>query len=192
MDESKNSKKKRFESKKVVNQVNMEKLEETFGTCMEVHKIWECFKKNKFDMDITVAELKELFPSVKTDFLEKKYGDFTAPVPSELEVDHSNDSEVKKGLRTSEDVYNRIKWDPDFDKSEFIIGYEDRFVGIMEAQFSTFKCDDVTHEEFVPWHRVQYFKRNDIIVWDRKTRKDDIFDCVDSKSEEESKEISQE
>jgi len=74
-------------------------------------------------------------------------------------------------LRTSEAVYNRIKWDKEWNVDDFIVGYEDRFVGIMEIPFVEFATSDV------PFHRVRYFKRafNDEIMWDRATRLDKIF-----------------
>jgi len=37
---------------------------------------------------------------------------------------------VKKRLRTSEEVYNRIKWDKRFDPNDYILIYEDRFLGM--------------------------------------------------------------
>ena len=56
---------------------------------------------------------------------------------------------------------HRILWDPELKKEEFIVGYEDRFLGIME----------ITIEEYVgsqvKSHRIQYYKRNNKIVWDR-------------------------
>jgi hypothetical protein len=39
----------------------------------------------------------------------------------------NNNSKKKKKLRTSEEVYNRILWDPQYDREDFIIGYMDRY-----------------------------------------------------------------
>lgn len=35
-------------------------------------------------------------------------------------------------LRTSTDVYNRLMWDHQLDQGDYMIGYEDRFLGIKE------------------------------------------------------------
>ena len=62
----------------------------------------------------------------------------------------------------------------DFDTDEVIIGYEDRFVGIMETPFGKFDRE-ITSESFVPLHRIVYFKYQDKIVWDRRDKTDLIF-----------------
>jgi len=78
--------------------------------------------------------------------------------------------DAKKKLRTSVDVYHRIMWDPELRGTHtWIIGYEDRFVGIMETSVEEFANSEI------PWHRVQYFKRDNEIVWDRVARIDKIF-----------------
>lgn len=98
----------------------------------------------------------------------------------DLIVQHCNDNtedsdvsgEKKKKLRTIPDVMNRIRWDPTFNPSEFSIGYEDRFTGIEEVSWKDW--EEVFGLE-VPLHRIQYFKKNGNVVWDRHTRKDKIF-----------------
>jgi uncharacterized protein (UPF0248 family) len=67
-----------------------------------------------------------------------------------------------------------LQWDESFNKADFVVGYEDRFLGIMEVPVERFERD-VTSESFVPFHRVQYFKNKDEIVWDRRTKIDKIF-----------------
>jgi poly(A) polymerase Pap1/uncharacterized protein (UPF0248 family) len=71
----------------------------------------------------------------------------------------------KASIGTSEQIFNRIKWDPQFNPDEFYMGYEDRFLGMQEVAFHDFRKED-----FIPWHRVWYFKQNGKIVWDRKAR----------------------
>ena len=56
-----------------------------------------------------------------------------------------------------------------------MVGYLDRFEGMMEVDLSLWENRDPTEETFIPWHRVQYFKQNGEIVWDRRTREDYIF-----------------
>ncbi|KAM0557916.1 hypothetical protein ACHAPJ_005080 [Fusarium lateritium] len=79
-------------------------------------------------------------------------------------------------FRTAADVLNRLRWDANFDPSDFIVGYEDRFLGARERAVEQWKSEQ-TDEEFIPQHRILYFKRrNDgAIVWERRRRIDDIF-----------------
>jgi uncharacterized protein (UPF0248 family) len=78
--------------------------------------------------------------------------------------------EKKNKLRTSEDVYDRIKWDQSFAQDDFIIGYTDRFRGMMEIPFLEF-----TPGGDIPYHRIYYFRNSEGFVWDRETRFDLIF-----------------
>lgn len=66
--------------------------------------------------------------------------------------------EKKPKFRTAADVMNRLKWDPQIDSSEYIIGYEDRFLGARERPLAAWKTEQ-TDEEFIPLHRILYFKR---------------------------------
>ncbi|KAI4634436.1 hypothetical protein J4E83_001754 [Alternaria metachromatica] len=83
-------------------------------------------------------------------------------------------------LRPASDVLNRLRWDPSLDPSDYIIGYEDRFLGAKETGLEKWKTEQ-TDEEFIPQHRILYFKkkggedgRGDV-VWERATRIDKIF-----------------
>ncbi|KAI1176780.1 hypothetical protein F4777DRAFT_577685 [Nemania sp. FL0916] len=79
-------------------------------------------------------------------------------------------------FRSSADVINRIRWDPTMDSGDYIVGYEDRFLGAMERALDAWKSEQ-TDEEFIPQHRILYFKRKSDgqIVWDRKERRDTVF-----------------
>ncbi|KAK2006600.1 endonuclease/Exonuclease/phosphatase [Colletotrichum eremochloae] len=79
-------------------------------------------------------------------------------------------------FRTALDVLNRLRWDPDMDTNDFIIGYEDRFLGPQEKALSAWKSEQ-THEEFIPQHRILWFKRrsDNVIVWHRSERIDLLF-----------------
>ncbi|EGU81216.1 hypothetical protein FOPG_03329 [Fusarium oxysporum f. sp. conglutinans race 2 54008] len=79
-------------------------------------------------------------------------------------------------FRTAADVLNRLRWDPNFDSGDYIIGYEDRFLGARERAVEHWKTEQ-TDEEFIPQHRILYFKRREdnAIVWERRTRIDEIF-----------------
>jgi len=84
--------------------------------------------------------------------------------------------ETGKKFRTAADVINRIRWDPEIESSEFLVGYEDRFVGAREKALDAWKSEQ-TDEEFIPQHRILYFKRKNDgeVLWERRTRKDEIF-----------------
>ena len=88
-------------------------------------------------------------------------------------------------LRPALDVINRIKWDPSLDSGDFLIGYEDRFKGIREMDVGKWKMEQ-TDLEFIPLHRVAYFKRrgDGVVVWDRETKNDLLFRNAIGESEE--------
>lgn len=78
-------------------------------------------------------------------------------------------------LRPASEVLNRLRWDPNLDPSEYVVGYEDRFVGAKETGLERWKTEQ-TDEEFIPQHRILYFKKKGgEIVWERRTRVDRIF-----------------
>lgn len=80
-------------------------------------------------------------------------------------------------LRPAQDVMNRIRHDEDLRVSDYVVGYRDRHVGIMEKAVENWSFDGVEEEEFIPLHRVVYFKRisDGHIVWHRENRVDEIF-----------------
>jgi len=75
----------------------------------------------------------------------------------------------KNKLRSSEVIYNRIKWDPCLDKETCLIGYLDRFKGEQEMLFENWRRNPL---DIIPWHRVIYFKLGGQVVWDKRTRLD--------------------
>ncbi|KAK4043344.1 2'-5' RNA ligase superfamily-domain-containing protein [Parachaetomium inaequale] len=81
-----------------------------------------------------------------------------------------------KKFRTAADAINRIRWDPQLDSSDYLVGYEDRFTGPQEEELDAWKGEQ-TDEEFIPQHRILYFKRKSDgrVVWDRRTRWDELF-----------------
>ncbi|KAG7287983.1 hypothetical protein NEMBOFW57_007503 [Staphylotrichum longicolle] len=84
-----------------------------------------------------------------------------------------------KKFRTAADAMNRIRWDPELDSSDYVVGYEDRFTGAQEKELEAWKSEQ-TDEEFIPQHRILYFKRKSDgrKVWDRRTRFDELFGNV--------------
>ena len=82
-------------------------------------------------------------------------------------------------MKTASDVVNRIIWDEALEKDDFIVGYFDRFRGLMERSFSAFSWEDLASVDYdvlaVPKHRIQYFKYKDVKVWDKPRRLDNVF-----------------
>ncbi|KAJ3233783.1 hypothetical protein HDU77_000517, partial [Chytriomyces hyalinus] len=95
----------------------------------------------------------------------------------------------KSKFRSSEDVFNRIMWDNRFDPDTFVIGCMERFTGIQEIPFTDFAARkaDQQGEDWIPFHRVWYFKRVFVnvqsgesvveVVWDRMSKSECIFTC---------------
>ncbi|KAI8939428.1 hypothetical protein NX059_003208 [Plenodomus lindquistii] len=83
-------------------------------------------------------------------------------------------------LRPASDVLNRLRWDPSLNPSDYIIGYEDRFLGAKESNLDKWKTEQ-TDEEFIPQHRILYFKKKGGVdgkgqlIWERTTRLDKVF-----------------
>ena len=65
-------------------------------------------------------------------------------------------------------------------KHSFSVGYLDRFLGIVEKPFTEFVWGEHLasldwNTLAIPHYRIQYFKYNNIIVWDKTSRLDLIF-----------------
>uniref|UniRef100_A0A8C7FAU0 C3H1-type domain-containing protein n=1 Tax=Oncorhynchus kisutch TaxID=8019 RepID=A0A8C7FAU0_ONCKI len=90
-------------------------------------------------------------------------------------------SNKKPRMRTADDVISRILWDPSVEPADFVVGYVDRFLGVLERPFSEFNwdtdpCDcDYSSELALPRHRIQYFTHRGRRVWDRNNRTDRVF-----------------
>ncbi|CAG9334441.1 unnamed protein product [Blepharisma stoltei] len=78
----------------------------------------------------------------------------------------SKKTREKTRMSMGDDVLNEILKNPRWNPSEFVIGYTDRFLGILELSAIEFSQSEIIK------HRIQYFKRNGEIVWDRRTRLD--------------------
>ncbi|NP_001087367.1 leukocyte receptor cluster (LRC) member 9 L homeolog [Xenopus laevis] len=90
----------------------------------------------------------------------------------------------KPPMKTAADVISRIQWDPNLPKEHFLIGYLDRFLGIIEKPYSAFCWEDlasVGHDVLaIPKHRIQYFKYQRLVVWDKTSRTDNVFGSTGS------------
>lgn len=93
----------------------------------------------------------------------------------------SRDQHSKPLLRPANDIVSRIRHDPALDESDFIVGYHDRHAPeVMEMDVSAWKGGgDFTDEEWIPQHRILYFRRKGDEpgrrIWDREKRLDRLF-----------------
>lgn len=165
-------------------QKDMKNLEKVFRK-LDEKSIWSCYKQHNYDFQKTLVELAQI-SGEDVEAVKKR---LPAKKTESTKKEEAEPQAKKKSMRTSEDIYRRIKvclcmshekinnypqWDSQYDSDEFVIGYEDRFDGIMECKLNAF-VKDITDDNFIPWHRVIYFKQSGAIVWDRRTRQDDIF-----------------
>jgi len=85
----------------------------------------------------------------------------------------------KQSMKTATDVISRIQWDDDLPTEDFIVGYIDRFIGIVEKSFNSFSWEDIASVDYstlaIPKHRIQYFKYKDTVIWDKRSRLDKVF-----------------
>ncbi|CAF2831399.1 unnamed protein product [Rotaria sp. Silwood2] len=97
--------------------------------------------------------------------------------------EHDSEYVKRSSMKTAEDVISRIEWDDRLDKRFFRVGYIDRFLGLQEKSFNDFDfqvdlstvSDRHSNILAIPKHRIQYFKYNSEIVWDKETRTDLMF-----------------
>ncbi|RUP26651.1 hypothetical protein BC936DRAFT_138767 [Jimgerdemannia flammicorona] len=73
-------------------------------------------------------------------------------------------------LKPAHEIYARLIWDTQIAPDGlFTVGYEDRFLGVMEATRAEFE------EAEIPYHRIRYFKNSaGDMLWNREQRLDTI------------------
>ena len=92
-------------------------------------------------------------------------------------------AEVSKStnkLRPASDVLNRLRYGGEYDIDEFVVGYKDRHSSRLMEKPAVQWARDTTDDEFIPEHRIEYFKRynqqgEEEIFWDKSARLDKIF-----------------
>uniref|UniRef100_A0AAQ6IF34 C3H1-type domain-containing protein n=1 Tax=Anabas testudineus TaxID=64144 RepID=A0AAQ6IF34_ANATE len=130
------------------------------------------------DSEAVTPDQDDKLDTEKTEKHKKKNKDNKATKPEYKEGKEVN---KKPRMRTADDVISRVLWDPSVEPSEFIVGYVDRFLGVIERPFCDFNwdtnpCDcDYSSELALPRHRIQYFKHRGHRVWDRHSRTDRVF-----------------
>ncbi|WP_299532226.1 poly(A) polymerase [uncultured Streptomyces sp.] len=65
-------------------------------------------------------------------------------------------------MRTSDEIYHRVRWDARFDPERFVIGVAQRGREPKRMRLARF-----TPGGEVPWHRVLFFEADGEVVWDR-------------------------
>lgn len=90
----------------------------------------------------------------------------------------------KPPMKTASDVVSRLLWDESLPKRKFVVGYLDRFAGIVEKPFVLLDWSDPAvvdnYTLALPKHRIQYFKYRNRKVWDKNSRLDIIFGSTGS------------
>ncbi|TQK52605.1 endonuclease/exonuclease/phosphatase family protein [Streptomyces sp. SLBN-118] len=72
-------------------------------------------------------------------------------------------------MRTSDEIYHRVRWDPRLDPARFVMGINQRGATPKRVPLPSF----VPGGE-IPWHRVLFFEADGEVVWDRATGVDRI------------------
>ena len=62
-----------------------------------------------------------------------------------------------------------------FNLDECVVGYRDRHVDRAQEKPVGNWVSESTHEEFIPQHRIEYFKQRGKIIWDRAGKIDKVF-----------------
>ncbi|MER5433481.1 poly(A) polymerase [Streptomyces sp. NPDC002588] len=72
-------------------------------------------------------------------------------------------------MRTSEEIYHRVRWDARFDPARFVLGIHQRGAAPKRMPLPAF----VPGGE-IPWHRVLFVEADGELVWDRATGVDRV------------------
>ncbi|MFJ8856258.1 poly(A) polymerase [Streptomyces sp. NPDC102437] len=72
-------------------------------------------------------------------------------------------------MRTSEEIYHRVRWDSRFDPARFVMGVAQRGNVPKRVPLPRF-----TPGGDIPWHRVLFFEADGELVWDRSSGVDRI------------------
>ncbi|XP_029929147.1 leukocyte receptor cluster member 9 isoform X2 [Myripristis murdjan] len=149
------------------------------GKCHFAHRCRLSHSPSSDDPGAGLPDQDDMKDEEKVDKNKKRKGKGTkAAKPKYTEGKELN---KKPRMRTADDVISRILWDPSVEASEFVVGYVDRFLGVLERPFSEFNwdtnpCDcDYSAELALPRHRIQYFLYRGHRVWDRNSRTDRVF-----------------
>lgn len=80
-------------------------------------------------------------------------------------------------MKTSEEIYNRIMTDSQLNKNLFNLVYKD-VIKKKYIDISVIKWIPVSKGGDIPWHRVDFIKFKDKIIWDRINKTCTIDECI--------------
>ncbi|WP_411574325.1 poly(A) polymerase [Streptomyces fradiae] len=72
-------------------------------------------------------------------------------------------------MRTSDEIYHRVRWDSRFDPARFVMGVMQRGAEPKRVPLAAFVPGGD-----IPWHRVLFFEADGEVVWDRATGVDRV------------------
>ncbi|OAH10210.1 RNA repair domain-containing protein [Streptomyces jeddahensis] len=72
-------------------------------------------------------------------------------------------------MRTSDEIFHRVRWDPRFDPARFVLGISQRGAAPKRIALTSFVPGGD-----IPWHRVVFIEADGEVVWDRATGMDRI------------------
>ncbi|MEK0097379.1 RNA repair domain-containing protein [Streptomyces sp. A475] len=76
-------------------------------------------------------------------------------------------------MRTSDEIYHRVLWDPRLDPERFVMGVAERGAAPKRVLLGDF----VPGGE-IPWHRVVFFEADGQVVWDRASGVDRLEEAL--------------
>ncbi|MGV9993629.1 RNA repair domain-containing protein [Streptomyces sp. NPDC003374] len=77
--------------------------------------------------------------------------------------------EEVRAVRTSDEIYHRVRWDPRLDPARFVLGISRR-----EGAPKRIALPSFVPGGDIPWHRVVFIEADGEVVWDRATGVDRI------------------
>ncbi|CAI9722474.1 leukocyte receptor cluster member 9-like [Octopus vulgaris] len=153
----------------------MEKSEEFVGKPMIQNLIYACLQWVTENQSDITEPVKEKGKPIAKHSKKKR----------SLKNEEDKIIDKKPAMKTASDVISRIQWDENLKSEDFIVGYMDRFVGIIEKSFDSFSWEDISTVNYytlaIPKHRIFYFKYKTIKVWDKVQRLDLVFGSTGSK-----------
>ncbi|XP_068215768.1 uncharacterized protein [Palaemon carinicauda] len=139
------------------------------------------FGENCFNLHPEDVSIEETKGSTKGEWKKKSDKRRKPRLKSEEEEEEAG---KKPSMKTAGDVRKRIQWDCDLKKEHFVVGYLDRFVGVVEKPFTAFTWEHLATVSIdqlaIPQHRIQYFKYRGTKVWDKNERLDNVFGSTGS------------
>ncbi|SFK62309.1 Uncharacterized protein, UPF0248 family [Streptomyces pini] len=72
-------------------------------------------------------------------------------------------------MRTREEVYHQVRWDPRLDPARFVLGIRQRGAAPERMPLLSFLPGGE-----IPWHRILFVEADGEVVWDRATGVDRV------------------